>query len=103
MRIQNIQTITYLNKSVKKKQKQQILNSSKKVLEPTFKAQGSGTITGMGGGLATGLLLIYGAAISGIVVLPALLGSIAVVSTGIAGAAIGHKIEKKIDDVKKDK
>ena len=69
---------------------------------PSFKGEHKGIILGLGGGLAAGLLVVGGAAIAGIVVLPAMLGGAAVVGSGLAGAALGNKIEEKIDSLKKD-
>ena len=72
-------------------------------VNPSFKGDDKGILLGLGGGLSVGLLLVGGAAIAGIVVLPAIIGSAAVVGSGIAGATLGHKIEQKIDEMKKNK
>ena len=61
-----------------------------------------GALLGLGGGLITGLLVVGGAAIAGALALPAIIGGAAVVSAGLGGAALGNKIEEKIDASKKD-
>lgn len=71
---------------------------------PQFKGNNyKGALVGLGGGLTAGLIIIGGAAIAGIVVLPAILGGAAVVGSGVAGATLGHKIEQKIDEIKSKK
>ncbi|MBE7703096.1 MAG: hypothetical protein E7Z89_03485 [Cyanobacteria bacterium SIG28] len=62
---------------------------------PAFKGS-NGALLGLGGGLITGLATVGGAAIAGVLVLPAAIGGLAIVATGAAGAAAGNKIEDKI-------
>ena len=74
------------------------------IKNPTFKGgSDKGILLGLGGGLSAGLVLVGGAAIAGVLVLPAIIGSAVVVGSGIGGAVVGHKIEQKIDEMKKDK
>ena len=52
--------------------------------------------------MGTGTMVVGGAAIAGALALPAIIGGAAVVSAGLGGAALGNKIEEKIDASKKD-
>ena len=76
---------------------------TEKNIKPTFNGKGGGAIVGVGGGLATGVLAVGGSAITGTVVLPAIVGSAIIVAVGIAGAYLGDKIEDKIEQIKSKK
>lgn len=70
------------------------------VTAPTFKGDGNGALAGLGTGLVTGLAAVGGLAISGTLLLPALIGSAIVLGVGAAGAYVGNKIEDKIKENK---
>ena len=69
---------------------------------PAFKGGGTGGLLGLGAGLVTGLIIIGGAAITGGLALPALIGGAGIVASGAGGAYIGDKIEDKITGEKKE-
>ena len=69
--------------------------------EVNFRGGGKGVLGGLGAGLSAGLLVVGGAAIAGIVVLPAIIGGAVVLGAGAAGAYAGDKIEDKINEMKK--
>ena len=93
MRVMKIQS------TVVKPQNQQKFNKVSRIANqpeqpianPTFKG-GDGALAGLGGGLITGLIVIGGGAIAGVLALPTIIGSAAIVGAGVAGAYIGDKI-----------
>ena len=82
-----------------------LVENSKQEFSPVqFKGKGTGMLVGLGTGLVTGLVVVGGAAVAGLVVLPAVIGGAAIAATGVAGAALGEKIEDKLTgDNNKDK
>ena len=66
--------------------------------EPQFKGTSKGILTGLGTGVATTLLIVGGLAISGTLVLPAIIGGTLIAGGGVGGAVLGNKIEDKINE-----
>ena len=64
---------------------------------PSFQSKGKGIVIGFGGGMALGLLAFGAAVISGGIAIPAIVGSLGSLATGVGGAVVGSKIEDKIN------
>lgn len=103
MRVSSIQPTLYRAQNQQQSFRKTDCGTTPTQSNPSFKGNGKGLLAGLTTGITTGLLVVGGAAITGLIVLPAIIGGAAIVGSGIGGAVLGDKIEDKIDEHKKKK
>ena len=98
MRINSIQTTQ--NRKLYKQQTFNTKRLTKASNNIQFRGNGKGVVIGLGSGVITSLVSIGGAAITGMLAMPAIVGSALVLASGVVGAILGNKVEDKLEEHK---